>query len=148
MLCLCIERIFDQFENCDFVICDEFAAQDSLKPGFHVEVQLSLLRSFSQANPHPFDTSCLFFGSKKSPKLFAQGPHILEFAFPNDQRSPAEQLQGALVTDIPFPVTGKLLVPVSGSGFGAICDFAAIVAMPKAAMDKDNFLSRAENEVR
>jgi hypothetical protein len=71
----------------------------------------------------------------------------LDFAFPNHQSLPPEDFECALVRAITPLVPVEFWSPVVLSRFRYVREFTAVVAMPEAAVHKDNFAALPEDQV-
>jgi hypothetical protein len=68
-------------------------------------------------------------------------------ALPDDQRVPAILFQLPQHERVPRLVVRKLVSPEFDVGLGRICKATPLMAVPKAAMDKDNLAATGENEI-
>ena len=102
---------------------------------------------------HPeFRRGCAFFprlGSiEKRPEAIAQHLPVLHLAFPDNEDAPALALQGITSQPIALDVASDLLHPETCVGLRSHLSSRAIMAMPEAAMDKDDPAARRKNEIR
>ena len=69
-------------------------------------------------------------------------------AFPNRQNRPAVPFQVCVMLTVPFPVAGDFPFPILPVRFRNSGAAPAIVSMPKATMDKNNFSPGGKNQIR
>lgn len=79
---------------------------------------------------------------QKRPQLIGQGGHVLQLAFPNDQRLPSMLKQGLEHFAIPLNCPSKFRKPIFGVAGWRRRFFTILVPMPKASMHEyDLFLA-------
>jgi hypothetical protein len=80
--------------------------------------------------------------------LFGANVKRPNLAFPNRQNRPAFSFQICVMLGVPFPITGDFPFPILPVRFRNPCAAPAIVSMPKATMDKNNFSMGGKNQIR
>jgi hypothetical protein len=84
---------------------------------------------------------------KETSERFREGIFVLNLAFPNDQGLPTECPQREHVGPIPCPVCLKFGLPKIEPSLGHASQFAALVAVPKATVNKDDFVAARKHNV-
>ena len=73
-----------------------------------------------------------------------QQPEILDFALPNDQGLPSSIRQGAQISGVPFDILSEFSVPEVRPRLWPVGISAALVTVPKAAVNEDRLSSARE----
>jgi hypothetical protein len=74
--------------------------------------------------------------------------NIRSLAFPYNKNFPAKFVQFSQIVFVTFRVSSEFRNPVAKSGFWQVGIYAALMPMPKATTDLNNFLKTRKNEIR
>ena len=88
---------------------------------------------------------------RRTEKLYEQGFEggaVFQLAFPHGKDVPAGGFQLTALLAVTFPGAGALGFPEKGVRLGGVLPGAAVVEVPEAAVDEDDFASASEDQVR